>query len=180
MKVQGRGNVGCCPVCEQEPCCARQHCGLHRSVKLGAYAAAFGHGPGCVLAWIWLGRWSKALQVAMIMHGALCPAASNAALQRGWQLRVCSSVLNPAGSEAALLDIASAPWMQGQEATAAAATQSRQYFSLSVDFSEDVGGGAKVCSSNSTSSMDDWISVAVGGVQHTPCVNTAATAAACG
>lgn len=56
--------------------------------------------------------------------------------------------------------------MQGQEATAAALTQSRQYFSLSVDFSEDVGGGAKVCSSSS-SSMDDWISVAVGGLQHT-------------
>lgn len=33
---------------------------------------------------------------------------------------------------------------QGQEATAALLTQSRQYFSLTADFSEDVGGAAKV------------------------------------
>jgi hypothetical protein len=34
--------------------------------------------------------------------------------------------------------------LQGQEATAALLTQSRQYFSLTADFSEDVGGAAKV------------------------------------
>lgn len=35
--------------------------------------------------------------------------------------------------------------LQGQEATAAAVlTQTRQYFALSADFSEDVGGAAKV------------------------------------
>jgi hypothetical protein len=34
--------------------------------------------------------------------------------------------------------------LQGQEAAAALLTQSRQYFSLTADFSEDVGGAAKV------------------------------------
>lgn len=45
---------------------------------------------------------------------------------------------------------------QGQEATAAALlTQSRQYFSLSVDFSEDVGGAAK-SSKSAPNVVSDW------------------------
>jgi hypothetical protein len=85
----------------------------------------------------------------IIMHHALYPAAaSNTAHTRaasvwGWPLRACCSRdRNTAASEAALLHVAAC--LQGQEATAAVLTQSRQYFSLSVDFSEDVSGGAKV------------------------------------
>lgn len=44
---------------------------------------------------------------------------------------------------------------QGQEATAAVLTQSRQYFSLSVDFSEDVSGGAK-SSKSAPNIVSDW------------------------